>query len=97
MGACDGWIVPLGEAAGCEERLIGGKAAKLAQLAQAGFRVPGGFCITTKACECFLEDQDLARLICMRLGHSMITARTIMDLSNRVKDAIYTIRREKGL
>ena len=51
-----GWVIPLKEAAECDERLIGGKAAKLAQLAQAGFRVPDGFFITTKAYEYFLEE-----------------------------------------
>ncbi|NIV31276.1 MAG: hypothetical protein GWN58_17800, partial [Anaerolineae bacterium] len=58
-----GWVISLEEAAECEESSIGGKAAKLAQLAQTGFRVPGGFFITTNAYEYFLEEQDLARLV----------------------------------
>ena len=85
-----GWIVPLGEAANCEERLIGGKAAKLAQLAQTGYRVPGGFFITTKAYEHFLEDQDLARLIRMELGRkSFVTMRweEIWDVALRIRSA----------
>ena len=84
------WIVPLGEAADCEERLIGGKAAKLAQLAQTGYRVPGGFFITTKAYEHFLEDQNLARLIRMELGRkSFVTMRweEIWDVALRIRSA----------
>jgi phosphohistidine swiveling domain-containing protein len=85
-----GWIVPLGEAADCEERLIGGKAAKLAQLAQTGYRVPCGFFITTKAYEHFLEDQDLARLIRMELDRkSFVTMRweEIWDVALRIRSA----------
>jgi phosphoenolpyruvate synthase/pyruvate phosphate dikinase len=52
-----GWVIPLAQAADCDERLIGGRAAKLAQLAQAGFRVPAGFFTTTCAHEHFVEDR----------------------------------------
>jgi pyruvate,water dikinase len=87
---CVGWIVPLSEAADCEERLIGGKAAKLAQLAQTGYRVPGGFFITTKAYEYFLEDQDLARLIRMELGRKPFASmrwEEIWDVALRIRSA----------
>ena len=83
-----GWVVPLREAVECEERSIGGKAAKLAQLAQAGFRVPGGFFITTKAYEYFLENQDLARLIRMELGRKSFAAmrwEEIWDVALRIR------------
>ena len=49
MDTGDGWVIPLGEDVEVPERLIGGKAAKLAQLAQTGYRVPRGFFITTRA------------------------------------------------
>ncbi|HSR34760.1 MAG TPA: PEP/pyruvate-binding domain-containing protein, partial [Anaerolineae bacterium] len=62
------WVIPLARAADCDERLIGGKAAKLAQLAQAGFHVPDGFFVTTRAYEDFVENQDLTRRIRMELG-----------------------------
>ena len=83
-----GWVVPLREAVECEERSIGGKAAKLAQLAQAGFRVPGGFFITTKAYEYFLENQDLARLIRMELGRKSFASmrwEEIWDVALRIR------------
>jgi phosphohistidine swiveling domain-containing protein len=85
-----GWVVPLREAVECEERWIGGKAAKLAQLAQAGYRVPGGFFITTKAYEYFLEDQDLARLIRMELGRKTFASmrwEEIWDVALRIRSA----------
>jgi phosphohistidine swiveling domain-containing protein len=85
-----GWVIPLGEAAGCEERSIGGKAAKLAQLAQTGFRVPGGFFITTEAYEYFLEDRDLARIIRMELGRKPFASmrwEEIWDVALRIRSA----------
>ena len=51
MGSQESCIVPLVGAAGAGDRLVGGKAARLGSLIQAGFRVPRGSCITTKAKE----------------------------------------------
>ena len=48
-----GWVVPFEEAVDCDDRSIGGKAAKPAQLIQAGFRVLAGFLVTTEAYEYF--------------------------------------------
>ena len=69
-----GWVIPLAEAAGVDEGLIGGKAAKLAGLARGGFRVPDGFLVTVKAYEHFLESGELARLIRMELGRKPFAA-----------------------
>ena len=88
-----GWVIHLREAAECEDRWIGGKAAKLAQLAQTGFRVPGGFFITTKAYECFLEDRNLARLIRMELGRKPFASmrwEEIWDVALRIRSAFLT-------
>lgn len=63
-----GWIIPLRDAAGLDERLIGGKAAKLAQLIHAGLRVPDGFCITAPAYDDFLTQGTLVDLVRMELG-----------------------------
>ena len=51
-----------------DERIVGGKAAKLARLSQAGFRVPRGFCLTTWAYEAFVEDAKITAAIGMELG-----------------------------
>ncbi|MFC2015383.1 PEP/pyruvate-binding domain-containing protein [Chloroflexota bacterium] len=90
MDSGNGWVVPLREAVDCDERLIGGKAAKLAELARTGFRVPAGFFITTKAYEHFLENQDLARLIRMELGRKSFASmrwEEIWDVALRIRSA----------
>ena len=42
-------LIPLGAPGEWDEKLVGGKAAKLARLSLAGFDVPKGFCLTTWA------------------------------------------------
>ncbi|MGD8627164.1 MAG: PEP/pyruvate-binding domain-containing protein, partial [Anaerolineae bacterium] len=68
MAAPSEWVVPLDEAAAQPERVLGGKAAKLAALAEAGFRVPPGFCIPTPAYEVFVAEARLGQAIRMELG-----------------------------
>ena len=72
MGAQDQWIVPLGEAASCQQDLVGGKAAKLAQLVRAGFPVPNGFCVTTRAYERFVAETGLADCVAIELGRKSL-------------------------
>jgi pyruvate,water dikinase len=62
------YIVSLAQAADLQERMIGGKAAKLARLRQAGVRVPDGFCLTSAAYERFVQEGDLVPVIQMELG-----------------------------
>jgi phosphohistidine swiveling domain-containing protein len=84
------WVVPLAEAARCDEGIIGGKAAKLAQLAEAGFRVPGGFSITTHAYESFVQGQNLSRLIRMELGRKPFESmrwEEVWDTALRIRSA----------
>jgi len=51
------------------QQLVGGKAAKLAQLAHAGFNVPRGFCLTTRAYDAFLmKNARISAAIRMELG-----------------------------
>ena len=74
----------------CDEQAIGGKADKLSQLARAGFHVPGGFCLTTRAYEAFLHDADLTMVIRMELGRkSMDEMRweEIWDAALRIRAA----------
>lgn len=44
----------------CEIKLVGGKAFNISQLARKGIAVPEGFCITTKAYECFMDFNDIS-------------------------------------
>ncbi|MGC9332716.1 MAG: PEP/pyruvate-binding domain-containing protein, partial [Anaerolineae bacterium] len=85
-----GWVIRLAQAADCDESLIGGKAAKLAQLSRAGFRVPDGFFITTDAYEHFVKEKDLARLIRIELGRKSFSSmrwEEIWDVALRIRSA----------
>jgi phosphohistidine swiveling domain-containing protein len=85
-----GWVIPLAQATDNDDRWIGGKAAKLAQLAQAGFRVPDGFFITTRAYEHFVSEQDLTRLIRIELGRKPFASmrwEEIWDVALRIRSA----------
>ncbi len=61
-------LIPLDGLRRCDERIVGGKAARIAELAQAGVRVPRGFCLTTWAYEAFVKDADIIPAIRMELG-----------------------------
>ncbi len=60
--------MPLDAVEAPDEPIVGGKAAKLSQLARAGFKVPRGFCLTTWAYESFVNDADIIDTIRMELG-----------------------------
>jgi pyruvate,water dikinase len=84
------WVIPLAEASASDEQFIGGKASKLAQLARAGFRVPGGFSITTQAYDAFVREHNLARLIRMELGRKPFEAmrwEEVWDTALRIRSA----------
>ena len=72
MGPQESWIIPLVAATDSAEELVGGKAAKLAALLRAGFTVPHGFCITTRAYEQFVEETGLATCVAMELGRKSL-------------------------
>ncbi len=81
-------IIRLRDAAQVDVQLIGGKAAKLAQLTQAGFRVPDGFCITTLAYEAFLAQGGLVDLVRMELGRKPLESmrwEEIWDTALRIR------------
>ncbi len=84
------WVIPLTQATADDEGLVGGKAAKLAQLARAGFRVPGGFFVTVQAYEHFVESQGLARLVRMELGRKPFASmrwEEVWDVALRIRSA----------
>jgi phosphohistidine swiveling domain-containing protein len=74
VGSYPSCIVPLAEAALAGDGLVGGKAASLGSLIQAGFRVPRGFCITTRAYEQFIAEAGLSRHVAMELGRKPLDA-----------------------
>ena len=65
-------LIPLDGAAEVSEGLIGGKAQALARLGRAGFAVPRGFCVTTRAYEEFVEVSGIRATIAMEMGRKRI-------------------------
>ncbi len=65
-------LIPLDAAGPWSDQTVGGKAARLAQLARAGFQVPQGFCLTTWAYDAFLRDAGLGAAIRMELGRKSL-------------------------
>src|SRR5690242_8827672 len=53
------YVLPLSELKREDLALAGGKGANLGAMIAAGLPVPGGFCVTTNAYRCFLEDNRL--------------------------------------
>jgi len=61
-------LIPLADVDPGDESLVGGKAAKLARLRRAGYRVPDGFVVPTGAYAHFLASNNLDEIIRMELG-----------------------------
>ncbi|CAA9392509.1 MAG: Phosphoenolpyruvate synthase, partial [uncultured Chloroflexia bacterium] len=58
--------------------LVGGKGANLAELMAAGFPVPCGFCVTTRAFECFIAQTANAERLYTKLDG--LTAQNLTDV-----------------
>ncbi len=90
MGSQEPYIVPLIGAAGAGDGLVGGKAARLGSLIQAGFRVPRGFCITSRAYEQFIAEAELSGYVAMELGRKSLDAmrwEELWDAALRIRSA----------
>ncbi|MGD8698632.1 MAG: PEP/pyruvate-binding domain-containing protein [Gemmatimonadales bacterium] len=90
MGADLPLVVPLANAASLGERQVGGKAAKLSGLMASGYRIPAGFCITTRAYRRFLADGGLKIRIDMeteRKAMSSMRWEEIWDAALRIRTA----------
>jgi pyruvate,water dikinase len=61
-------LIPLEASVQWDDQLVGGKASKLSQLAGAGFGVPRGFCLTTRAYQRFANNAAIGATIRMELG-----------------------------
>ena len=72
MGTGRALLIPLDAPAPWDEQMVGGKAAKLAQLTRAGFEVPRGFCLTTRAYQTFVKHAGITATIRMELGRKSI-------------------------
>jgi phosphoenolpyruvate synthase/pyruvate phosphate dikinase len=74
MDATGPLIVPLEGARALDNKRVGGKAAKLADLIAYGYRVPRGFCATTDAYRRFVADRALNDRIRMELGRKPLSS-----------------------
>ncbi|MGB5415266.1 MAG: PEP/pyruvate-binding domain-containing protein [Polyangiales bacterium] len=83
-------LIPLDAVEACHEPVVGGKAAKLSQLARAGFAVPRAVCLTTWAYESFVGDSDIVSTIRMELGRKSLDEmrwEEIWDAALRIRAA----------
>lgn len=83
-------LIPLDAVEARHEAIVGGKAAKLSQLARAGFTVPRGVCLTTWAYESFIGDADIVNTIRMELGRKSLDEmrwEEIWDAALRIRAA----------
>ncbi len=90
MGAPKRFVIPLADVTGANESLVGGKAARLAELARAGFPVPDGFCLTVDAYRAFLASSRVTDVIRMELGRkdfSDMRWEEIWDAALRIRSA----------
>ena len=90
MGTAVPLIVPLAKAASLGGRWVGGKAAKLSRLIACGYRVPRGFCITTRAYRRFVEESGLDKRIAMEIGRKPMSSmrwEEIWDAALRIRTA----------
>ncbi|MBC7261878.1 MAG: PEP/pyruvate-binding domain-containing protein, partial [Chloroflexi bacterium] len=81
-----------------DRALVGGKAFNLAQIAQAGFPVPAGFCVTTTAYQDFVAtnalEKDIHALAHLSPAQAQITAQELQQrirsgcLSGAVRETI---------
>ena len=93
-------IIPLSRAAEAEEKLIGGKAAKLSRLLRAGFRIPDGFCITVHAYRRFIKLNRLDDKIKFELGRKSFESmrwEEIWDAALRIRSAFQTAELPTGI
>ena len=68
--------------------IAGGKAANLGELTSAGFKVPGGFVLTTVAYDYFLEKNDLVRQISSVLAKVDVTSEaSLQEVSAKIRKA----------
>jgi len=70
--------------------LVGGKGANLGEMAAAGFPIPQGFIVTSKAYFDFIEENKLKSKIHQELKKSILTTRKqLMKLLKRLRLSFY--------
>jgi pyruvate,water dikinase len=72
MGSERPLLISLGAYKESDESVVGGKAAKTAALARAGYKVPNGFALSTWAYEAFIADAGIVTAIRMELDRKSL-------------------------
>lgn len=84
------WIISLGETAGQDVNVVGGKAAALTRMISAGVHIPAGFCLTVFAYQHVFSRSDLPNVIHMELGRKPLDKmrwEEIWDAALRIRSA----------
>ena len=90
MGPAAPFAVNIDQISGLGEPLIGGKAATVGCLRQAGLQTPDGFCLTTHAYQRFVEHNGLEPLIALELGRKPLEGmrwEELWDAALRIRSA----------
>lgn len=90
MDSAAPFIVGIDQVSVFEEPLIGGKAAAIGRLKQAGLRVAGGFCLTTSAYRRFVTQNALEPVIALELGRKPLEGmrwEELWDAALRIRSA----------
>ncbi len=88
MGSGSRWLIPLTEAVAQGEAKVGAKALRLAELGQAGFRVPRGFCLPVACYERFVRENKLDLKIELELGRKPLSSmrwEELWDTAHRIR------------
>lgn len=75
------WVISLGEVSPQARFLVGEKAYRLAQLSQAGFQVPHGYCITVSGYQQYLAHQDDKSALPRDLSEEILRVHRALNLS----------------
>ena len=79
---------------------IGGKAFALSVLARTGFQVPDALCVSTRAYELFVQENDLSRRIALEMGRKPFEEmrwEEIWDSALRIRNLFAKTRLPAGL
>jgi pyruvate,water dikinase len=90
MGSSPDWLIDLSVLAPRDEPRVGAKAANLARLRRAGFRVADGFCIAAEAYDCFVREAKLDGVLRMALQRKPLEAmrwEELWDTALRIRAA----------
>jgi pyruvate,water dikinase len=94
------YVVQLPQAASFGEEQVGGKAANISRLHQAGYVTPEGFCVTVSAYERFLRTNQLTEVIASEIGRKPMESmrwEELWDVALRIRSVFSKGKLPEGL